>query len=233
MALKFPDILQHNNPNKSLADITQLRGTTYPIGQLSETGSIPIDKRKIGQIIFVSGSQQFYGYYGQTTSSADWNDSANWQSLAAGATVNTGSLLITASFNLDTITFTKGDGTQFGLKIATGSISYTASVSSFQIATGSVTASVSNNTPNSIFLIKNQNKILFNVNETGSIVASGSLTLETSGSHSNLLNVKNNGTEYLKVNSEGVLILNQFTSSPNPVAGGIYLDSNGSFFYGF
>lgn len=81
MPLNFPDILQHNNPNRSLVDITSVRGSTYPLGIISETGSIPSDKRNVGTIVFETGSQDFYAYYGSTTSSGDWNNSDNWRRL--------------------------------------------------------------------------------------------------------------------------------------------------------
>jgi hypothetical protein len=96
---------------------------------------------------------------------------------------------------------------------------------------GSVTASVGVD-KTSIFLIKSGSRTVFNLDETGSIVTSGSLTLETSGSFTNLLNVKNNGTESLKVNGEGVLVLSRYSTPPTAVSGGIYFDTNGSFFYG-
>ena len=92
MALLYPDILQHNNSTKALVDITEVRGSSYPIDLLSDTGSIPVDKRKIGAIIFVSSSQDFYGFYGQTT--ASWDVSENWRLLNY-----TGSLVTTSSFN--------------------------------------------------------------------------------------------------------------------------------------
>ena len=82
MALKFPDILEHNNPANPLVDITELRGNSYPIGELSETGSIPTNKRNLGAIVFASSSQEFYGFYGETTSSSDWDDTSNWKTLS-------------------------------------------------------------------------------------------------------------------------------------------------------
>jgi len=99
------------------------------------------------------------------------------------------------------------------------------------IYSGSITASV-NTDKTSIFLIKSGSKTVFNLDETGSVVTSGSLTLETSGSFTNLLNVKNNGTESLKVNGEGVLVLRRYDTPPTVVSGGIYFDTSGAFFYG-
>ena len=91
MPILYPDILEHNNPAKALVDITQLRGSSYPLGILSETGSIPADKRKLGAIIFVSSSQEFYGFYGQTTGSGDWDSKSNWRTLSTFSGSYTGS----------------------------------------------------------------------------------------------------------------------------------------------
>ena len=91
MPIFYPDILEHNNPDRALVDITQLRGSSYPVGILSETGSIPTDKRKLGAIVFVSSSQEFYGFYGQTTGSLDWDSTLNWRTLSTFSGSYTGS----------------------------------------------------------------------------------------------------------------------------------------------
>ena len=44
--------------------------------------------------------------------------------------------------------------------------------------------------------------------------------------------IKNNGTEYVKVNNEGVLVLHQYSTPPTAVSGGMYFDSIGNFFVG-
>ena len=107
MPLKYPDILQNNNPNYPIADIKEIRGNAYPLGTLSETGSIPPAKRRVGTIVFTSGSQEFYGYYGQTTSSADWNMVSNWRNFSSGSggsIANTGGFITTGSIgNFQTI----------------------------------------------------------------------------------------------------------------------------------
>jgi hypothetical protein len=82
MAIFYPDNLQHNNSNKYLVDITEVKGNSYPLGLLSETGSIPTDKRSIGQIIFVSSSQQYFGYYGSNVSASNWDNPLNWKTLS-------------------------------------------------------------------------------------------------------------------------------------------------------
>lgn len=91
MPLNFPDILQHNNPNNPLMAQTSLRGVAFPIGQLSDTGSVPTNKRDVGAIVFATGSQEYYAYYGSTSSSADWNDPNNWRTIINSNSYRTGS----------------------------------------------------------------------------------------------------------------------------------------------
>jgi hypothetical protein len=88
MPVFYPDILEHNNSNRALVDITELRGNAYPINQLSDTGSIPADKRKVGAIVFVTSSGAFYGFSGTTSSL--WNDPTKWGSLGGGSGVTGG-----------------------------------------------------------------------------------------------------------------------------------------------
>ena len=112
MALKYPSILEHNNANYPLVDITYIKGNAYPVNALIDTGSIPIPKRKIGAIVFVTSSREFFGFIG--TSSDGWDIPTNWEPLGSGggsgifnqtgsffATTNdlqiTGSLIITGS----------------------------------------------------------------------------------------------------------------------------------------
>ena len=123
MALKYPDILEHNNPNLPLVDITSLKGVAYPIGALNDTGSIPTAKRNPGAIVFLTGSAQaFYGFKGQDSGSVAWDNPLNWEVLGSGGgSVSTGSLLTTGSVSLNTLTFTKGDGSTFALTVDTGS----------------------------------------------------------------------------------------------------------------
>ncbi len=91
MPLNFPDILQHNNPNNPLMAQTSLRGLAFPIGQLADTGSVPTNKRDVGSIIFTTGSQEYYAYYGASSSSADWNNPSNWRTIINSTSYNSGS----------------------------------------------------------------------------------------------------------------------------------------------
>ncbi len=91
MPLNFPDILRHNNPNNPLMAQTSLRGLAFPIAQLSDTGSVPTNKRDVGTIVFATGSQEYYAYYGATSSSADWDNPANWRTIINSNSYRTGS----------------------------------------------------------------------------------------------------------------------------------------------
>jgi len=99
MAVKYPDILEHNNATLALVDSTSLRGNVYPLAQLSNTGSITADKRQVGMLIFASGSQTIYGYYGQTTSSSDWDTNSNWKIISNSDTVFTTNQIISGSIS--------------------------------------------------------------------------------------------------------------------------------------
>ena len=101
----------------------------------------------------------------------------------------------------------------------------------YQIATGSVTASVSIQ-PSSLFLIKSASVNLVTVDNTGSITMKGNLTIDTTGSFNKLMSVSNNSTEYFKLNEEGVLVLHQYPTPPTVVVGGIYFNTTGEFFIG-
>lgn len=175
MALKFPDILEHNNSNLPLVDITELKGNSYPINTLAETGSIPSGKRKVGAIVFITSSQEFYGFYGQNTSSGDWNSTSNWRPLST----TTGSF--SGSF-VGTLTGTAS----YALNAATASYvpaSAVAGLNLSNISTGSVTASVDIG-ENSFTLVSGSNT-LFNISNTG--VISGSTLYVTTISASNAL----------------------------------------------
>jgi hypothetical protein len=84
----------------------------------------------------------------------------------------------------------------------------------------------------SIFLIRSNGNRVFNVDSTGNVVTNGSITVETTGSVSNFLLIKNDGNTYVKVNNEGVLVLSQFDTPPTAVSGGMYFDTVGNFFIG-
>lgn len=115
MAVLYPDILQHNNANLALVDVTSLRGNAYPIDVLSSTGSIPSDKRKVGMLVFTSGSQALYAFFGQTTSSADWDSTSNWKTISTGAAnqIITGSISATVNTTSSELFLIKSGSTQY------------------------------------------------------------------------------------------------------------------------
>jgi len=90
-----------------------------------------------------------------------------------------------------------------------------------------VSAQISDN-PSSIFLIKSGSSTLFNIYNQGNVITN----VETSGSFSSFMLIKNNGTEYVKVNNEGVLVLHQYDTAPTAVSGGMYFDTVGNFYIG-
>jgi len=115
----------------------------------------------------------------------------------------------------------------FSLYAITSSFTLTSSILSYQGTTAQVTS-----TPSSIFLIQTGSKTVFSIDSTGSLTTSGSIFLITTGSFTNLLVVKNNNTDYVKINGEGVLQLNQYATPPTAVSGGLYFDNIGNFYIG-
>jgi hypothetical protein len=120
MPLNYPDILQHNNSVYPIVDSNNILGSVFVTGSDTEQYGISEYKRKLGMIVYFSSSQDFKYYKGGTTSSGDWGTAANWEVLG-GNSVNTGSLLLTASVASNIITFTKGNGDTFPITVDTGS----------------------------------------------------------------------------------------------------------------
>jgi hypothetical protein len=115
----------------------------------------------------------------------------------------------------------------FSLYAITSSFSLTSSILSYEGTTARVSSTLS-----SIFLIQSGSNTVFNIDSTGSLTTSGSIFLITTGSFSNLLLIKNNDIDYVKVNGEGVLQLNQYATPPTAVTGGLYFDNGGNFYIG-
>ena len=158
MALKYPDILEHNNPNLPLVDIVSLKGVTIPLGSLSQTGSsIPSAKRNPGIIVFVTGSQEFYGYKGQDVTDSSWNNPSNWEELGSG-----GGGATTPATPINSVQFNDngsfGGDPRFVFNPTTGLTQISGSLQ--------ITSSVSSD----VFIIKNGDTDLFKIQNDGVIV---------------------------------------------------------------
>jgi hypothetical protein len=108
---------------------------------------------------FITGSTTITSLTGSLQGTASFATTASF-ALNAGTTVNTGSLLTTASVSLNTITFTKGDGSTFPITVNTGS--------GGTINTGSFATTGSNT------FIGSQT-ITGSISATGNIITDGSL----------------------------------------------------------
>ena len=151
-----------------------------------------------------------------------------------GLVNNTASYATTASYALLALTASYFSGSISNALSASYALtaSYALNITTpSALVAGDIQAQVSID-PNSIFLIKSGSNTVFNVDQTGNIITNGSISLETTGSYLELISIKNNGTEYAKVNGEGVLVLHQYSTPPTASAAGMYFDTTGNFYVG-
>jgi len=83
MALFYPDILEHNNPNKPLMDDGQLAGGFQVVANKTARNAIGEDKRKIGSVVsWIEGSDKVVKkFIGPNTTNTEWTDDLNWQDI--------------------------------------------------------------------------------------------------------------------------------------------------------
>jgi hypothetical protein len=181
---------------------------------------------------------------------------ASFESATSTAgSVDTGSLLYTASIQGGTITFTKGDGSTFDIEVlsVTSSISSsfatTASLSlTSLLATTASLALTSSFTPNAVITGSATNNVItlergdgstFDLTVettvspfpyTGSAEVTGSLGV--TGSFGVDIEDGNGGNTKFKVNDEGVVVLAALITTPTAITGGMYYSSSGDFYLG-
>lgn len=164
MALKYPDILEHNNPDLPLVDIVSLKGVTIPLGSLSETSSnIPSAKRNPGIIVFITGSQEFYGYKGQDATNSNWDNPSNWEEIGGGGG--------TPATPLNSVQFNNngsfGGDPRFVFNPSTG------------LAQISGSLQITSSAANDVFIIKSGNTDLFKIQNDGVVVFASQSALPT------------------------------------------------------
>ena len=84
MALFYPDILEHNNPNNPLMDDGQLWGSMQIVADLTARNNLPIAKRKIGMIVvwYVNTLPLLQKYIGPDVTDPEWTNTVNWVDLS-------------------------------------------------------------------------------------------------------------------------------------------------------
>ncbi len=123
-----------------------------------------------------------------------------------GGSTDTGSLLLTASATTNVITFTKGDNTTFDITIDTGSGGDLFPFTGSADITGSL-------------------EVIGFSSLTGSVFIKGTINNDA------LAVSDSSGDKKFSVNSEGVTVLAEMTSTPTAVKGGIYYSAS-QFFFG-
>jgi hypothetical protein len=124
-----------------------------------------------------------------------------------GGTINTGSFLVDATVNSNTLTFTRGNNTSFNLVVATGS-STTSTDNYWQLIDNKIVNSGSLN-----------------------VIVTSSLTIDQF-TNDDIFIIKRQGVPKVKVNSQGVFTLMPTGSFPTAVTGGIIYKDN-EYYFGF
>jgi hypothetical protein len=135
--------------SESFQYLVQISGSEFETGLGSSIPTINItasnavsssnSTNSISASYSLSSVSSSYANFAQNSTSASYALTASF-ALNAGVTVNTASLLVTASATNNTITFTKGDSSTFSVVVATGS-AVTVNTGSLMV-TGSVNANI-------------------------------------------------------------------------------------------
>lgn len=86
MAIKFPDILKHENDEYAIVNINDIRGISS-VNDVTSRNNIPLDKRILGNLVSIIGDS-VYHYRGSTLNDIDWINVANWRALGVTGTNN-------------------------------------------------------------------------------------------------------------------------------------------------
>jgi len=175
-----------------------------PIGIVTKTGTGgQLNVLNPGPVL-MPNMQTGYTFVGDAT-----NQPVLVATSSFGSNVNTGSLMVTGSVNVNVLTFTKGDGSTFSLTVASsgsvvpGTISGSAQitalgfVSSSVTASSLITASFNNGTRNLTFTKGDNTTFAVNIPDvsgstfdTGSLVTTASFNAYTSSTNIRLSNIE-------------------------------------------
>ena len=90
MALKFPDIFEHNNSDLPIVDSSNLLGGHFSVADTAARDAIPIGKRRVRMLVsYNSGAvEETKKFLGSTVADVDWENESNWLNIPGGITYN-------------------------------------------------------------------------------------------------------------------------------------------------
>ena len=107
-----------------LADIKYIKGAFKVFETAAEMQSVIVEQVTDNQIVWLEASSSLYqATINPANPPISFFPTVTWNSFSfpgGGGSVNTGSLMTTASAALNVLTFTKGNGDQFSVTIDTG-----------------------------------------------------------------------------------------------------------------
>jgi len=195
-----------------LADIKYIKGAFKVFETAAEMQNVIVEQVTDNQIVWLEASSSLYqATINPANPPISFFPTVTWNSFSfpgGGGSVNTGSLMTTASAALNVLTFTKGNGDQFSVTIDTGS--------GGSGTPGSPANSVQFNDAGSF---GGDSKFLFN-KTTGLTQISGSFQI-TSSVSDDVFIIKSGDTDLFKVQNNGVVVFASQSSLPTAVEGGM------------
>ena len=86
--IKFPENLEHDDPDKALIDYGQIRGTHWYAMNIAARDAIPVDKREVGMMVTVGTGidNVTYRYDNSIVTDPQWQGASNWLAISTGLT---------------------------------------------------------------------------------------------------------------------------------------------------
>ena len=215
MAIGFDENIIVTTGGK-LSQAGSIQGTWQTVDTISDmyafTGSTQLKQNLAdGQVFYISSSQELYitVVRGNVPFQTYRFDEFSYPG-SGGGSVNTGSLLTTASVAGTTMTFTKGDNSTFDVTLPGGS--------------GGTPGSPSNSIQfNDGGNFGGDPRFIFE-KTTGLTQLSGSLQI--TGSTDNVFLIKSGSIDLLRMSSSGALIFADLDHTPAAIAGGLFYSSS-------
>lgn len=100
MSLKFPDSIEHNNPDLPITDSNKLQGGWQEVPDLAGRNAIPEAKRKIGMsVTWLDTEWVTKRFQGPDVTDPEWTNDVNWSEFGGGGSVEPVTVILANNSN--------------------------------------------------------------------------------------------------------------------------------------